>query len=85
VCLFVCLCMFQYMAMCLNPLSPRGFKWQGREVRIGDVVAIEAAHGDCEWIARVDSCWEERSNLRDPRQNRRLVSLTWYVRVCACA
>ena len=53
----------------------RGFKWEGREVRIGDVVMLEAETG--EWIARVDSCWEERGNLGKPWQNRRLVSLMW--------
>jgi RNA recognition motif-containing protein len=54
----------------------RGFRWEGREVRIGDVVMLEA--NDAEWIARVDTCWEERTDLSKPQNNRRLVSLTWY-------
>lgn len=53
-----------------------GFKWDGREIRIGDVVLLEAEEG--EWIARVEKCWEERKNLLEPQNNRRLVSLMWY-------
>jgi RNA recognition motif-containing protein len=54
----------------------RGFKWEGREVRVGDVIMLEA--NDAEWIARVEKCWEERANLGKPQNNRRLVSLMWY-------
>lgn len=54
----------------------RGFRWEGREVRVGDVVLLEA--DQAEWVARVDSCWEERKNLNKPQNNRRLVSLMWY-------
>jgi hypothetical protein len=52
-----------------------GFRWEGREVRVGDVILLEAEQA--EWIARVDRCWEERKHP-NPQHNRRLVSLTWY-------
>jgi RNA recognition motif-containing protein len=53
-----------------------GFKWDGREVRIGDVVLLEAE--EAEWVARIDKCWEERKSLSKPQNNRRLVSVMWY-------